>query len=373
MITVKIGNLFSSSAQTLVNTVNCVGVMGKGIALEAKKRFPSMFADYEARCQRHEVKLGRPYLYKQNQGPWIVNFPTKGHWRAVSNIQDIEEGLRYLKDHYKEWGITSLAMPPLGCGNGQLEWRVVKTVMHKYLNDFDIPIELYAPFETPQDDLKFSLIDSQPSSQKIKSESSRRLEPSLFALVEIVNRIEHEPYYWPIGRVIFQKIAYFATQTGIPTGLKYQRGSYGPYSAELKKNMAILFNNGLLKEEELGRMLTVKVGSAYTDSRQLYEKHVAQWEAIIDKIVDLFTRMNTTQAEIAATVHFAANELRQSTPDRIDEMAILKSVMQWKQKRRPPLNERDVAKSIRELNILSWLEAKASMDLPIEEEEFLSV
>src|SRR5206468_3390836 len=103
-----------SKAQTLVNTVNTVGVMGKGVALEFKKRFPEMYADYSRRCARHEVELGRPYLFKQLVGPWILNFPTKDHWRSLSKLTDIIEGLEYLHDHYKQWGITSLAVPPLG-------------------------------------------------------------------------------------------------------------------------------------------------------------------------------------------------------------------------------------------------------------------
>lgn len=125
MMRVLINDIFQSKAQTLVNTVNCVGIMGKGLALEFKKRFPDMFKDYAERCTRGEVRLGKPYVYKSLLPPWIINFPTKEHWRSVSNLQDITRGLDYLVNHYKEWGITSLAVPPLGCGEGQLEWRIV--------------------------------------------------------------------------------------------------------------------------------------------------------------------------------------------------------------------------------------------------------
>jgi len=144
MVTVKIGNLFDSDAQTLVNTVNCVGVMGKGVALEFKNRFPEMHEDYVARCNAGQVRLGRPYLYRSLVPPWVLNFPTKNHWRSVSRLQDIEEGLAYLLSHYQEWDITSLAVPPLGCGHGQLEWRVVGPTLYRYLKRMDIPVELYA-------------------------------------------------------------------------------------------------------------------------------------------------------------------------------------------------------------------------------------
>lgn len=119
------GDIFSSKAQTLVNTVNCVGVMGKGLALQFKKMFPEMYRDYEERCQRRGVKPGRPYLYKPLIEPWILNFPTKDHWRSVSRLDDIVDGMEYLLKNYKEWDISSIAMPPLGCGNGQLDWNLL--------------------------------------------------------------------------------------------------------------------------------------------------------------------------------------------------------------------------------------------------------
>ena len=150
MIKVLIGNLFESKAQTIVNAVNCVGVMGKGIALEFKKRFPDMFRDYERRCKRKEVSLGHPYLYNAKL-PYVLNFPTKDHWRSASNLADIEKGLQYLFEHYTEWGTTSIAVPALGCGAGQLEWRIVGPVLYQYLSKMDIPVELYAPSGTPRD------------------------------------------------------------------------------------------------------------------------------------------------------------------------------------------------------------------------------
>src|SRR6516164_3551084 len=148
MISIKIGNLFDSEAQTLVNAVNCVGVMGKGIALEFKKRYPEMFQDYERRCAAGEVKLGRPYLYKDHPGHWILNFPTKNHWRSAARLQDIEDGLKYLRQHYREWAIRSLAVPALGCGLGQLKWRIVGPMLYRHLGELDVPVELYAPHDT---------------------------------------------------------------------------------------------------------------------------------------------------------------------------------------------------------------------------------
>jgi O-acetyl-ADP-ribose deacetylase (regulator of RNase III) len=119
---ILIGDILGSSCQTLINTVNCGGVMGKGIALEFRERYPEMYADYVARCERGEVKLGQPYLFHALFPPQIINFPTKDHWKSLSKLDDIRRGLEYLDAHLTEWNVESLAIPPFGCGNGQLEW-----------------------------------------------------------------------------------------------------------------------------------------------------------------------------------------------------------------------------------------------------------
>lgn len=149
MVTVVSGDLLDSEAQTLVNAVNCVGVMGKGIALAFKRRFPTMFADYAERCKDGRVRLGEPYLYRGSAPPWILNFPTKDHWRSASKLEDIVAGLAYLEAHYREWGVASLAVPALGCGAGQLEWEAVSPVLHIALDRLAIPVWLYAPAATP--------------------------------------------------------------------------------------------------------------------------------------------------------------------------------------------------------------------------------
>ncbi len=366
MVTVKIGNLFESDAQTLVNTVNCVGIMGKGVALSFKERFPDMFNDYAARCRAGQVKLGRRYVYKRVVPPWILNFPTKEHWRSVSRLQDIVEGLRYLETHFREWGIESLAVPPLGCGQGQLEWRVVGPTLYRHLKRLEIPVELYAPFDTPHDELSPTFLDQPSSSQS--EPAPYRVQPAWVAVVAILNRIEREPYHWPVGRTTFQKIAYFATESGIPTGLQFTRGSYGPHAADLKQRITILVNNGLIREEPLGRMFSVRVGQTFADAEMAYRERLSQWEIAIDKITDLFLRMNTQQAETAASVHFAAHHLakRDVAPN---EMEIVQSVMQWKIRRRPPLNPTEVAVTTRHLNLLSWLSARVSEDLAIPDED----
>jgi len=371
MVRVGIGDIFASKAQTLVNTVNCVGVMGKGIALEFKNHFPDMYKDYVARCNAHKVKLGQPYLYPRITTPWILNFPTKDHWRSVSSIEDIIAGLRFLQTHYREWGIESLAVPPLGCGQGQLEWRVVGPTLYRHLKALEIPVDLFAPFGTPHQELTPAFLDERnaESSSTSQQPPAYRVPPAWIAIVEIVREIESERYHRAIGRTTFQKIAYFATESGIPTGLHYTRGSFGPYSPEVKRQVTRLVNNGLIREERLGNMLAVHVGQTFNDARRAYAEALNEWRGSIAKIVDLFMRMNTDQAEVAATVHFAAKEIRQAGQAKPLESDILRRVMDWKQKRRPPLDEAKVALSIRHLNMLSWIGAQFSESLPVASEE----
>jgi len=372
---ILVGDILQSTAQTLINTVNCVGVMGKGIALEFKTRFPEMHEDYLERCKRGEVKLGLPYLYRTLFPPQIINFPTKDHWKSVSKVSDIERGLNYLLAHYKEWGVQSLAIPPLGCGNGQLEWRVVGPLIYRFARQMDIPVEMYAPYGTSPRELTREFLEkgSEASTDNAtRSGGSTTLDASWVALVEIVNRIEQQPYHWPIGRVIFQKIAYVATNEGLPTGLAYKRSSFGPFSPELKKVESKLINSGLLREERHGKMFLVRVGPNFSRIRQKYQAAFERWSRVLDKTADLFMRVDTDQAEVIATVLFAAREIGLKQEAQPSENDVLQAVMQWKQRRRPPLDDLTVASTIRNLGMLRWLDVKASPDLPLPEEESLA-
>ncbi len=374
MIRVLVGDIFESKAQTLVNTVNTVGIMGKGIALGFRQRFPEMYEDYVRRCNRHEVKLGKPYLYRRMLPPHIINFPTKEHWRSVSSLADIVNGLKYLEAHISEWQVTSLAVPPLGCGEGKLEWRVVGPTLYRHLADMGIPIELYAPFGTPHEELQPEFLEGAKSARESSFVASPqfRVEPGWVALVSIIEQVSKERYHWPIGRIGFQKLAYFATEAGIPTGLTYRRGSYGPYAPEVKHVLSSLINNGLIVERKLGNMFAAQVGPTYTDARKGYESFLSQWHSQIARVVDLVVRMDTDAAEIAATVHFAANRLREEKDRRPTEGEILNYVKEWKLRRRPPLAENDVALAIRRLNVLGWIDAAPSSDLPVVEEAMIA-
>jgi uncharacterized protein YwgA/O-acetyl-ADP-ribose deacetylase (regulator of RNase III) len=370
MIEVRTGDLLKSRKHALVNTVNCVGVMGKGVALAFKKQYPDMFENYLKRCENHEVRLGEPYPYAAADGHIVVNFPTKDHWRAVSRLSDIVSGLQYLRDHYHEWGIRSLAVPPLGCGNGQLEWRVVGPTLHRELSKLPIPIELYAPAGTPFDEMQLSFFES-PSSSDIKAhpDVATLIEPSWVALADVLRHLEERRFHWPVGRVRFQKIAYFLATLGVPLKLEYERGSYGPYSPSLKSITARLLNNGLLEETQSGRMIEVTPGPTYGDARAAYESALSEWEPAVERVTDLFSRMRSDQAEVSASVHLVATELAQKGGRKPTEVEVRDEVLRWRARRRPPLQPHAVEDAITGLAMHGWIDVAVSPELHDDDQE----
>jgi O-acetyl-ADP-ribose deacetylase (regulator of RNase III)/uncharacterized protein YwgA len=365
MIVVRIGDIFESNAQTLVNTVNTVGIMGKGIALQFRRRFPEMYEDYRRRCAAGEVRLGEPYLFRALVPPWIVNFPTKDHWRSVSQLDAIVAGLEHLEAHYQEWEIDSLAVPPLGSGEGRLEWRVVGPTLYRHLARLDIPVELYAPFDTPHAELQVPFLDARSGATET---TQSRIPAGWVALVAILSRIEAEPYHWPIGRTTFQKIAYFAEAAGIETGLEFTRASFGPHTPELKQVLTRLVNNGLITERRRGRMFEVRVGPTFPDAATGFAVDLTRWKQAIDRVVDLFLRINRApDAELASTAHYAAERLRRKARGTPSEREVLDAVLDWKSRRKPSPGPEKVASTIRHLAMLRWVDVEPSSDLPIDD------
>lgn len=367
MVKVIVGDLFASNAQTLVNTVNCVGVMGKGIAREFKQSFPEMHEDYVKRCERHEVRLGQPYLFRHEALPWVLNFPTKGHWRSVTKLDDIVRGIHYLIDHYEEWAITSLAVPPLGCGNGQLEWRIVGPTLYRCLSEIKVPVELYAPYGTPHEELRLSFLkgdDAQLQLFGAAMPDANWIRGEWVVLAEIVKRIQDEPYHNPIGRTVFQKIAFVATEQGLPTGFDFRRGSYGPWAPNIKNMESRLVNNGLIRTGSLGKMQQISIGPTFEAARVAYGDTLEQWEEVIERTVDLFLRLDTYSAEVVASSLLAARELMTDGKQPTERM-VFDAVMDWKHRRKPPLKEDVLATTIRTLAEQDWIAVQTSDDLPL--------
>ena len=149
MLTYVKGDLLTSAAQTLVNPVNTVGVMGKGLALQFRQRYPDMFRAYQSACRTGTLSVGHLWLYRTPQ-KWILNFPTKTDWRRPSDLGFIDQGLQDFVRIYADHGITSVAFPALGCGHGELNWSAVRPLMARYLGALPIDLLVYVPHVLPR-------------------------------------------------------------------------------------------------------------------------------------------------------------------------------------------------------------------------------
>jgi O-acetyl-ADP-ribose deacetylase (regulator of RNase III)/uncharacterized protein YwgA len=363
-----IGDMFATEMQTIVNTVNCHGIMGKGIALLFKKKYPDMFEDYAERCERGEVRLGEPYHYKDLAGASIVNFPTKGHWRAATRLEDVEAGLDYFVKHFRNWGITSVAFPPLGCGNGGLEWATVGPLMYSKLRGIEIQVELYAPFGTPGSQLKEEFLGADQQMEfGVKGRRREKLRPEWAALVEVLYELEKQPYANPVGRTIFQKICYVLTKQGVETGFQFERNSYGPFADEVKEAINVLANNNWVTEQQLGRMTALRVGPEYAKARAKLADDLKPFRRKIDKTVDLFSRVkNTEQAEEVASVIFAVQSLkRERKPEEVSEADVFQYLLDWKKLwKKDEAKQESLIEAIRNLEILGWLRLQYSESMP---------
>ncbi|NKC15027.1 MAG: Appr-1-p processing protein [Gammaproteobacteria bacterium] len=366
MFKALIGDIFESKAFALVNTINTVGVMGKGVASEFKKRYPQMFVDYKHRCAQGRVRLGEPYLYKDLSGTHIINFPTKGHWRSASRQCDISAGLDFLAEHVNEWEITSVALPPLGCGNGGLEWSDVGPLIYRKLAHLGLDIELYAPYGTPKAHMTEAFLNA-PSQLSLDDKGTRasQFNVNLVALLEVLRRLEAQPYANPVGRTIYQKLAYVVTEMGIPTGFTFNKGHYGPFSEDAKRALSTFANQNWLTEETLGRMITLRIAPQYEKDRNKFLTDIKQHERRIDKAVDLFSRIKSTeQAENVITVLYACRRLKQDrSGNSVAEQDVFDYILKWKKAWNTDEKKHAVADAIRNLVMLGWVDAVASESL----------
>jgi len=230
MIKISKGNIIEAEAEALVNTVNCVGFMGKGIALQFKKAFPENFESYARACRAQEVKPGKMLVYETGNmlNPrYIINFPTKRHWQASSRLEDIESGLKSLVDEIRQRGIKSVAVPPLGCGLGGLDWRIVRPMIEKAFAQMpEVEVKLFEPVGTPE-------AKEMPVHTK-----HPRMTIARALFIKLMRQYSELDYRLTLLEI--QKLAYFLQEAGEPLRLNYEAGLYGPYAHNLNKVLETL-------------------------------------------------------------------------------------------------------------------------------------
>lgn len=230
MITRVEGDLLTADVDALVNTVNCVGVMGKGIALQFKRRYPAVFMAYERACKRGEVQIGQMFVVPTGQldGPkYVINFPTKKHWRSPSKIDYIERGLVSLRKVIRDYRISSVAIPPLGAGSGGLDWKAVEPLIVQALTDLDdVDIRLYPP---------------SAQLRTVAGKTNVRMTWGRAVLVDLLQsyvarRAAVEPWEDQFGasHLEIQKLMYFANELEPRLRLNFKPGRYGPYSEQVR-------------------------------------------------------------------------------------------------------------------------------------------
>ena len=233
MITFKKGDLLSSDAQALVNTVNTVGVMGKGIALQFKNRFPVNYSVYREACKKGTFSVGQVLVVEDGDlmnKKFIVNFPTKAHWKGNSTYEYVHSGLKALRDAIVKHNIKSIAIPPLGCGNGGLDWSKVKTMIVQELSDLPIDITVFEP----NDAIKSIL-------QKEVTQKTAKLTPARAMLLYLL--FNYESVGEQSSLFVANKLAYFLQRSGEQLKLKFEAHHYGPYTVQL--NHVLLHLNGV--------------------------------------------------------------------------------------------------------------------------------
>ncbi|MEN3753692.1 macro domain-containing protein [Mangrovibacter sp. SLW1] len=226
MIEYKHGDILQSETEAIINTVNCVGVMGRGIALQFKNAYPENFKAYAVACKAEQVVPGKMFVFETRMltGPrYIINFPTKRHWKGKSRIEDIVAGLEDLVSVIQRYDIRSIAIPALGSGLGGLDWNEVKPLIESAVQPLEaVQIEIYEPKGAPSSD------------RMVHKTEVPRMTPGRAALVELMQRYLNgllDPF---ISLLELHKLMYFMQESGEPLRLKYQKAHYGPYAENLR-------------------------------------------------------------------------------------------------------------------------------------------
>ncbi len=323
MIHYKTGNLLESEAEALVNTVNTMGVMGKGIALQFKYLFPNNFKLYSNACKNKEVKIGKLLVTEEEAmltgKKIIINFTTKTSWRLPSEYKYIEDGLVELIKVVKERNIKSIAIPPLGSGNGGLDWHRVKKILEKYLSQLDCAIFIYEPSITIQEALKKERVKLTPARAMLLS-----------VLYELVRNGEF------VSEFASEKIAYFLQRFGAKETFKleFHPNFYGPYSGKVKHVLYYLNGSYIMGYSSKDKKPFEELGiipDAEADVNDFLNKpENAKHKSIVEKTKSFLTGFYSSFGlELLSTIDFIITEKNVETQEDI-----IKELENWSDRKK---------------------------------------
>ena len=310
--------MFSEQADAIVNTVNCVGVMGKGVALEFKRRWPENFKQYKKLCAAEKLTPGHMFVFDTGdmlsvaKPRYLINFPTKQHWRAKSKISFIEDGLDDFVEQIKKYGIKSVALPPLGCGNGGLPWKDVKALIEEKLSSVGgVEFIVYTPKE-PQTEPEYNNVPATMTFERAM-------------MVKTVG--EFEKYFGGrLTRISLQKVVYFLQAMGVQYNLAFSRNMHGPYSEKLKdafkKMEALNYIKGY--SGDTPEIYVPSRAFAKADSF-LAQDNTLDHQDIIHRLSLLIEGYESPYGmELLASVHYLVNSEGAETVD-----SVVESIKEW--------------------------------------------
>ena len=343
-ITLTHGNLLKQDdVDAIVNTVNCVGVMGKGIALQFRNKWPENFRAYAVACRAKQVRPGRMFVHDSGalvKPNFIINFPTKDHWRGKSRIEFIRDGLVDLVAQIRRLGIRSIAIPPLGCGNGGLDWAEVRPLIESALAELpELEVRLFPPDGAPE-----------PKSMEVRTERPR-MTPGRAAVLKVLDTYRALGY--GLSKIEVQKLAYFLQEAGEALKLPFEKHAYGPYSDTLRhvlNRMEGHFIRGLgdgVSEAEIE-----PVPEAMAEAEAFVDAH--GHEALAERVRHVGDLIEGFQSpygmELLATVHWVTKYEGATTQEQA-----LAAVRAWNARKKALMAPEHVAAAWNRLEQSGWL------------------
>lgn len=332
------GNLLEESVDALVNTVNCVGIMGKGIALQFKQAYPDNFKVYEKACNHNEVSTGKMFIYSTGSlfgVKYIINFPTKKHWKEKSKMEYIREGLDDLIQVIKDHHITSIALPPLGCGNGGLDWEKVKPLIVDKLSKLtDLKIIIYEPAGSPK-----------ASNIRINT-LKPRMTPGRAALLGLL-----EQYLFPgyeLTMLEVQKLMFFLQKLGEPLKLNYVKQKYGSYANNLNHVLQALDGHYIIGYGDRSHSATIKIDSEQVKEADKFLLQYPETKARFEKVKELISGYETPYGlELLVTVYWVVKK-----ENIKDEASIIQSIQNWNERKKQLFKKEHILKALNKLKIV---------------------
>ena len=347
------GNLLNAPVEALVNTVNTVGIMGKGIALQFKQAYPQMFRAYEHACKAGEVRLGKMHVVDLGGllgGPrWIINFATKGHWRARSRISDIEAGLQDLVATIKRLNIRSIAVPPLGCGHGGLEWSEVRPLIESALGHLpDVRVLVFAPGATP---------DAASMPNRTERPKMTIGQAALITLMDRYLGGLLDPF---VSVLEIHKLMYFLQVAGQPLRLQYEAREFGPYAKNLRQVLIRIeshytqgYGDGKDAPTTPIELLpgAVKEAQAFLQEDEVIRQRMGRVTDLIEGYED------PVGLELLSSVHWV---MLHNPGAKLSAAAAATAVHEWNARKRHMLKTEHLTKAWQHLADKGWTPAEAS-------------